>query len=92
MLPSQITLKWGCVGCAGEEEEGFPGKLGLYKQLVIGAWMETFCSSQPLPLALGMPSHCVREAAIPMVYTFLFLLSLLNKTSTSLGFCSGTSC
>ena len=67
MLLSQITLKWGCVGCAGEE-----GELGLYKQLVIGAWMETFFSSQPLPLALGMPSHCVRKAAISMACTFLF--------------------
>lgn len=92
MLPSQVTLKWGCVGCAGEEGEWLPGKLGLYKELVIGAWMETFCSSQPLPLALGMLSHCVREAATPMVCTFLFLLSLLNKTSTSLGCCSGASC
>lgn len=72
MLFSQITLKWGCVARAGEE-----GELGLYKQLVIGAWMETFFSSQPLPLARGMPSHCVRKAAIPMAGTFLFFFFFL---------------
>lgn len=55
MLPSQITLKWGCVGCAGEEEEGFPGKLGLYKQLVIGAWIKLSVAASLSPWPLACP-------------------------------------
>lgn len=47
---------------------------GLYKQPVIGAWMETFSSSRLLPLALGKPFHFVREAAIAMVCQFFFSL------------------
>lgn len=58
-LPDYTPM--GCVGFQGEGEgwwgEGQElwGELGLCKQPVIGAWMETFSSSGPLLLALAYP-------------------------------------